>query len=259
MIRAVAFGALFLLTHASLLLLFSFSLSRLLLCIALYTAGTLVTLYLLFHPRNQWLVTNRSRVECNGRRCISLTFDDGPTMLRTPELLDILRASKVQATFFVVGKQAEQYPELLQRAFADGHLIANHTYSHPLLFCFLTPSKLRREIEKGQEAIERICGERPRYFRSPVGLRHPLLNLYLKRAELEYISWTIRSFDTLLRRPEAVLNRIRPVAPGDIVLLHDNAAAGVMLDVLPKLIQELKGRGFEFVPVGSNQPAPVAA
>jgi len=259
MIRAVAFVILLLLTHASLLLLFPFSLSRLLLCIALYTVGTLVTLYLLFHPRNQWLVTNRSRVECGGKRCISLTFDDGPTMLRTPELLDILKASNVQATFFVVGRQAEQYPELLQRAVADGHLIANHTYSHPLLFCFLTPAQLRREIEKGQEAIEKVCGQRPRYFRSPVGLRHPLLNLYLQRAHLEYISWTIRSFDTLLRQPEAVLNRIRPVAPGDIVLLHDNAAAGVMLDVLPKLIQELKGRGFEFVPVGSNQPAPVAA
>ena len=262
MIRAVGFLVLFLLTHAALLLLFPFSLSRFFLFVAWYGAGTLIMLYLLFHPRSQWLVTNRSQVESKGRRCVSLTFDDGPSPLHTPQLLEILRRSNVQATFFVIGKEAERYPELLHRALADGHLIANHTYSHPILFCFLTPWRLRREIEKGQEAIEKVCGHRPRYFRSPVGLRHPLLDLYLEQAKLEYISWTIRSFDTLVPQPEAILNRVlRRVAPGDIILLHDNARAGaqVMLDVLPRMIDELKGRGFEFVPVGAVQPAAVPA
>ena len=261
-IRAVGFVVLFLLTHASLLLLFPFNLSRFLLFVAWYGAGTLVILYLLFHPRCQWLVTNRSKVECNGRRCVSLTFDDGPSPLHTPELLEILRKSNVQATFFVIGKEAERFPDLLHRVAADGHLIANHTYSHPLLFCFLAPWRLRREIEKGQEAIEKIWGRRPRYFRSPVGLRHPLLDLYLEQAKLEYISWTIRSFDTLVPQPEVILKRIlKRVAPGDIILLHDNASAGagLMLNVLPRLINELKGRGFEFVPVGALQPAAVPA
>lgn len=261
-IRAGGFLILFLLTHAALVLLFPFSLSRFLLFVAWYAAGTFVMLYLLFHPRSQWLVTNRSRVECNGRRCVSLTFDDGPSPSHTSELLEILRKANVQATFFVIGREAERFPELLHRVAADGHLIANHTYSHPYLFCFLTPWRLRREIEKGQEAIEKICGQRPRYFRSPVGLRHPLLNWYLEQASLEYISWTIRSFDTLVPQPEVILKRIlKRVAPGDIILLHDNASAGagLMLDVLPRLIDELKGRGFEFVPVGALQPAAVPA
>jgi peptidoglycan/xylan/chitin deacetylase (PgdA/CDA1 family) len=261
-IRAVGFVILFLLTHASLLLLFHFSFSRFLLFVAFYSAGTLLMLYLLFHPRSQWLVTNRSRVDSNGRRCVSLTFDDGPNPLRTPRLLEVLRKSNVQATFFVVGKEVEQYPELVHRAIADGHLIANHTYSHPVLFCFLTPWRLRSEIEKGQDAIERICGHRPCYFRSPVGLRHPLLSLYLEQARLEYVSWTIRSFDTLVPQAEAILDRIlRRVTPGDIILLHDNASAGseVMLDVLPRMIDKLKERGFEFVPVGAVQPSAVTA
>lgn len=260
MIRATGFMLLLLVTHAALLLLFlfPFSFNRFVVFFGLYTIGTLLTLYLLFHPRNQWLVTNRSLVECLGRRCVSLTFDDGPTSLRTPKLLDILREANVQATFFVIGQQAELYPELLRRAVAEGHVIGNHTYSHPPLFCFLMPAQLRREIERGQEVIERICGQRPRYFRSPVGLRHPLLKLYLKQANLEYVSWRIRSFDTLSKRPEAVLNRIfRRVSSGDIVLLHDNAAAAVTIDLLPRLIQELRNRGFEFAPVGSNEPAPV--
>lgn len=261
MMRATAFVFLFLLTHASLLVLFPFGFSRFLLWLAWYGAGTLLMLYLLFNPRSQWLVTNRSRVECGGRRCVSLTFDDGPTSLHTPKLLETLKRSNVQATFFVIGKEAEQYPELLRRAVADGHIIANHTYSHPYLFCFLSPGRLRSEIERGQEAIRKICGQRPHYFRSPVGLRHPLLELYLERAELEYISWTIRSFDTVMTKPETILNRIlRRVEAGDIILLHDNArAGGVMLEVLPRMIHELKGRGFEFVPVGANDPATVPA
>lgn len=258
MIRAVAFVTLLFLTHVSLLFLYPFGLRRFEIFFGLYAAGTLLSLYLLFHPRNQWLVTNRSRVECRGQRCVSLTFDDGPTSLRTPQVLDILRESNVQATFFVIGKQAEQYPELLRRVVAEGHTIGNHTYSHPSLFCFLMPWQLRREIEHGQETIERICGYRPRYFRSPVGLRHPLLNLYLEQAKLEYVSWRIRSFDTLAKQPEGVLQRIfRRLSPGDIVLLHDNAAAVVTLEVLPKLIRELRERGFEFVPVGSHQATQV--
>jgi peptidoglycan/xylan/chitin deacetylase (PgdA/CDA1 family) len=159
-------------------------------------AGTLIMLYLLFHPRNQWLVDNRSRVD--GERCVALTFDDGPDPVDTPKLLDLLRDKNVKATFFVVGKRADQYPEIVRRAWAEGHLIANHTWSHRNLFCFLTPSRLRAEIDRGTESVRRICGFRPRLFRSPVGLRHPLLRPYLKDAGLEYVSWTIRTRDTLI-------------------------------------------------------------
>src|ERR1700722_18597188 len=154
MARSALFLLLFLATHASLLLLYPFSLSRLLLASSMYTVGTLVMLYLLFHPRNQWLVDNRSRVE--GRGCIALTFDDGPNPVDTPKLLDLLREKNVKATFFVIGKRADQYPEIVRRAWAEGHLIANHTWSHRPLFCFLTPARLRTEIVRGTESVRRI-------------------------------------------------------------------------------------------------------
>jgi len=250
MLRAAAFTLIFALTNASLALLFPFGLSRFLLCFVLYATGTIFMLYLLFHPRNQWLVANRSRVNCAGRPCVALTFDDGPTAHHTPRLLEILREKKVKATFFVVGRRAESQVELVRRLHAEGHLIANHTYSHPSLFCFLTPRRLCQEIERGQEVIRGICGVRPRYFRSPVGLRHPLLNFYLQQVGLEYISWRVRAFDTLVQKPQVVMNRIlHQVAPGDIILLHDNSSAGVgiMLGVLPQVIDELKDRGFDFV------------
>jgi len=255
MARGALFSLLILATNASLALLYPFSPSRWLLVGLLYSLGTGVTLFLLFHPRNQWLVANRSRVEAAG--CVALTFDDGPDPVDTPRLLDILREKDVKATFFVIGKRAEQHPEVVRRAWEEGHLIANHTWSHPNLFCFLTPWRLREEIDRGTESVYRSCGLRTRYFRSPVGLRHPLLGPYLKQVELEFISWRIRSFDTVIGSSSVLARRIlNKVAEGDIILLHDRLPSGadVMLDALPGIIDQLRGRGLEFALVGPREP-----
>ncbi len=259
MARSAIFFLLFLATNASLSLLYPFTISRLLLTASIYTVGTLLTLYLLFHPRNQWLVANRSRVV--GKGCVALTFDDGPDPVDTPKLLDLLRDKGVKATFFVVGKRADQYPEIVRRAWAEGHLIANHTWSHRHLFCFLTPSRLRVEIERGAESVRRICGFRPRLFRSPVGMRHPLLGPYLKDAGLEYVSWSIRTRDTLTRNSGVLARRIlKQAASGDIILLHDHLPNGAdaMLQALPRVIDELRQRGFDFVLAGPREDAAAA-
>jgi peptidoglycan-N-acetylglucosamine deacetylase len=256
MARSALFLLLFCATNASLALLYPFSLSRLLLVTILYALGTGVMLYLLFNPRNQWLVDNRSQVERNG--CVALTFDDGPDPVDTPRLLDLLLEKNVKATFFVVGQRAERHPEIVRRAWEEGHLIGNHTWSHRALFCFLTPRRLRSEIERGSECIGRICGTKTRYFRSPVGLRHPLLRSVLKGAGLEYISWRIRSYDTMIRNPNFLARRILSnVASRDIILMHDRLPKGahVMLEILPGVIDELKERGFEFVLAGSRETA----
>ncbi|MGA2742074.1 MAG: polysaccharide deacetylase family protein [Bryobacteraceae bacterium] len=253
MTRPAIFVLLFVLTNVSLALLYPFSQRRFLVTAAIYTTGTAIMLYLLFNPRNQWLVANRSSVDCGNRRCVALTFDDGPNPVDTPKLLDILRQKRVCATFFVVGERAQAHPEIVRREQAEGHLIGNHTWSHPSLFCFLTPARLREEIERGEEAVQRICGFRPRYFRSPVGLRHPLLGPYLKNAGLEYVSWRLRTWDTMGLKPETLTRRILDkVASGDIILMHDHRDAGarVLLETLPGIIDELRRRGFEFVPAG---------
>lgn len=243
------------LTQASLLLLYPFTLQRLAITAVIYAAGTAISLYLLFHPRNQWLVANRWRVDCSGRPSVALTFDDGPSPKDTPRLLDILRDKQVPATFFVIGERAERYPEIVRRAAEEGHLIGNHTWSHRPLFCFLTPSRLREEIEKGGNTIEKACGYRPRYFRSPVGLRHPLLAAYLRDTGLEYISWRIRTRDTWRLSAETLTHRILDhVSPGDIILMHDflKGGADAMLQALPNVIDQLRLRGYEFVAVGAQ-------
>ncbi len=256
MARSALFLLLFCVTNASLALLYPFSFARLLLAAALYALGTGVMLYLLFHPRNQWLVANRSQVERNG--CVALTFDDGPDPVDTPRLLDLLREKNVKATFFVVGRQAERHPEIVRRAWEEGHLIANHTWSHPPLFCFLSPRRLQSEIERGSECIGRICGVRTRYFRSPVGLRHPLLRFALRRAGMEYVSWRIRSCDTIIHNSGLLSRRIlSKVVSRDIILMHDRLPRGaqVLLETLPGVIDELKKLGFEFVLAGSRETA----
>src|ERR1700761_9116547 len=241
MARSIIFFALFFLVSVFLVLLYAFDFSRLSLLVL--TLTTIIIVYLLFHPRNQWLVANRSRV--GGAGCVALTFDDGPDPVDTPKLLDLLREKGVKATFFVVGKRADQHPEIVRRAWAEGHLIANHTWSHYPLFCFLTPRRLRAEIERGSESVRRICGFRPRFFRSPVGLRHPLLAPYLQDAGLEYVSWSIWTRDYFNANSSVVARRILKAASGDIILLHDHLPGGAkaMLEVLPGVIDKLRERG----------------
>jgi peptidoglycan/xylan/chitin deacetylase (PgdA/CDA1 family) len=237
-------------TDFSLVLLYPFSAARFFLTASIFGPGTCLVLYLLFHPRNQWLVKNRWRVDSHGRRCVALTFDDGPHPVSTPKLLDILQEKGVSATFFVIGERAERYPDIVRRAQAEGHLVGNHTWSHPSFFCFLTPSRLRSEIERGSEAIQRICGYRPCYFRSPVGLRHALLGPYLRDEGLEYLSWRIRTRDTFGPKAGVLVSRIvNKAAAGDIILLHDNSRAGArpMLEAIPQVIDRLRSQGFEFV------------
>lgn len=236
-------------TNASVLLLFWFSTERLLLAGVLYSAGTGMMLFLLFHPRNSWLVANRHTVPCAGRPMVALTFDDGPSEQTTPRLLAILREKRVRATFFIVGRRAEAHASLVRQLVAEGHAIGNHTDSHPELFCFLTPSRLTEEIDRAQGAITRVAGVRPRYFRSPVGLRHPFLAPALDRAGLEFVSWGVRSLDTRAQDPNVLRDRILGrVASGDIVLLHDRPGPGsdAMMAMLPGLIDTLRTRGFEF-------------
>src|ERR1035437_971187 len=158
MIRAAIFVLTVLLTQATLLLAYPLTTGSFLLAGSLYVAGSLLALYLVLHPRSRWLVDYRSQVVRNGRPCVALTFDDGPDPVTTPRVLDVLREKQVRATFFVVGKRAARHPELVRRALAEGHLVENHTWSHSPLFCFLTPGRLRAEIEKCAETLQRIGG-----------------------------------------------------------------------------------------------------
>jgi peptidoglycan/xylan/chitin deacetylase (PgdA/CDA1 family) len=247
MARSAIFFLLFLVTNASLVLLYPFTLSRFILVASIYAVGTVVMLYLLFHPRNQWLVANRSRVDGTG--CVALTFDDGPGPY-TPEVLSILEQQNVPATFFEVGV-LEQYfhastSEIVTRRYAVG----DHTFSHAPM-SRLSRADQRAQLLQDALLLQRYGAAFPRLFRPPYGLWNSVTLALLHKYRMLMVLWTVDTSD--YRRPgtaEIVKSAVAGAKPGAIILMHD--AGGNRAETaaaLPKVISQLRARGYRFVTV----------
>jgi len=187
-------------------------------------------------------------------KTLALTFDDGPHPGHTERLLKILRDSNVHATFFVVGKQVEKYPELLEMIVREGHEIGNHTYSHPDMRK-LSPADMLAEMEKTERLVYPLTGKKMRYFRPPGGQYNPAVVAAAKTLGYEMVLWSVLPQDHT--RPSASLIRARVLESsksGGIVLLHSGVES--TLDTLPGLIHTLKDRGFKFETVAQIARAP---
>ena len=178
-------------------------------------------------------------------RHVCLTFDDGPHPEFTPALLDFLKSRMVRATFFVVGRQAEQYPELVRRMASEGHVIANHSYAHP------RPGQrsafqLMAEVARTDAYVESLLGIRPRLFRPPYGKTTPAQLWRLWRTGHSVVLWNVDPRD--YARVESGEVRAwfdqRPLRGGDLVLLHDTCPHAIA--VLPDLIEQARGSGLGF-------------
>jgi peptidoglycan/xylan/chitin deacetylase (PgdA/CDA1 family) len=179
---------------------------------------------------------------------IAITFDDGPHPQNTPRLLDMLRARNIKATFYVIGRSVELYPQIVRRTVAEGHEIGNHTHTHRLL-SKLSDSEVRSELSRCQDAISRAAGVRPRTMRPPYG---GLLQRQreLVHAEFGYptILWSVDPLDWKRPGPSVVTSRILSgTTAGGIVLAHDLHSQTV--DAMPATLDGLLRRGFKFVTV----------
>jgi peptidoglycan/xylan/chitin deacetylase (PgdA/CDA1 family) len=175
---------------------------------------------------------------------VALTFDDGPAE-HTEAVLDILKKEKVQATFFIIGKNIAGKENLLKRMQAEGHSIGNHSYNHGFNFDWQSASKMLEEIEQTNQAIESVTGTPVTLFRPPYGVTNPNLGKALRNSNLKSIGWNLRSMDTVAKDEKQLLNKIlNRVKAGDIILLHDRCS--ITAAVLPELITALKKRGFTF-------------
>jgi len=183
------------------------------------------------------------------RNEISLTFDDGPDPEVTPQVLDILDAHHAKASFFVIGDKAAAHPGLIREIVKRGHSIENHSCGHSNFYGFFPWTALNRDIRTAQEIIAGITGRPPAFFRSPMGIRNPLLDPVIARLGLRYITWTRRGFDTVAGDPAAVLQRLtRKLSAGDILLLHDRLARNrraLVLEVLPVLLEKIAAAGLK--------------
>jgi peptidoglycan/xylan/chitin deacetylase (PgdA/CDA1 family) len=204
-------------------------------------------------PRSRLLGPNLTRLPPAAieRRQVAITIDDGPDPEVTPQVLDILAAARVHATFFCIGERALRHPDLCRRIAAEGHAVENHGHRHRVGTAFLGIRGWLREAGDAQRALTGITGRPPRYFRALAGLRNPFLEPALVKAGLRLASWTRRGFDTRESDARRVHLRLaRNLAAGDILLLHDGhaarTAAGVPLivAVLPGLLEEISAKGL---------------
>jgi peptidoglycan/xylan/chitin deacetylase (PgdA/CDA1 family) len=158
---------------------------------------------------------------------LALTFDDGPNPAWTPRLLDILTSHDVRATFFLVGSHAQAEPDLVRRIVAGGHLIGNHSWSHPNL-ALTAPQKIAVELAQASETIEQIAGLPVRYFRPPFGARRPVVFRLARSLGMVPVLWNAMtsdwsepSADAIAERLMRTVDRLEQSGRAANIVLHD--------------------------------------
>ncbi|CFX86399.1 Polysaccharide deacetylase [Syntrophomonas zehnderi OL-4] len=194
---------------------------------------------------NERLIT---RVDTNGQKLVALTFDDGPDPLYTPAILEILKNYQLQATFFVVGENAQAYPELLIRMIEAGHEVENHTYTHPDL-SRASHLKIEAEIERNDQVIYKITGTKAQFFRPPKKLFRRETIAIAEAKGYKTVLWSICVENSRAATPLKMAKRvIKSAKPGMIILAHDGRLnRNKTVAALPLIIKEYQKLGYRFV------------
>ncbi|HBA60708.1 MAG TPA: polysaccharide deacetylase family protein [Elusimicrobia bacterium] len=183
-----------------------------------------------------------------GKKRIALTFDDGPDPAATPALLDLLKERGARATFFCVAERAKDNAALVRRITAEGHTLGNHSCAHRWWTNFLTGGPMKAEILGAQQVFKELCGETPRYYRSPMGLTNPHLGPVLAEAGLTLAGWDVRPFDRGTPAGTTAARVNGAARDGSIVLLHDGGAAAESLcAAVAEIISHFTALGYSFV------------
>jgi len=200
-------------------------------------------------------------------RKLALTFDDGPNGDQTLRLLELLDRHGVKATFFLIGRWAAQQQDVVDRAIAAGHVIANHTWSHPNLI-FSTSSEVRNQVTRCEQILKDLGAQLEfggkKLFRPPWGARRPQTLRIVRQMGYVPVLWSVTCYDWKKRVQARSIegNALRQIRGGDIILLHDGGPAALGADRMQsiiatdKLIARYKAEEFEFctVPELMQQP-----
>ena len=192
---------------------------------------------------------------------IAMTFDDGPSATLTPKLLDILAAHHIKATFFVIGENVTEHPEIVARAAREGHEIGNHSWSHPN-FGKMSDDGVRGQVQRTDDAIKGATGARPTLLRPPYGSITARQKRWIHdKFGYQIILWDVDPYDWKRPGPSVVRNRIlKETRPGSIVLSHDIHPGTI--EAMPSTFDALEAKGFRFVTVSElirmavPQPSP---
>ncbi|MDR0763451.1 MAG: polysaccharide deacetylase family protein [Bacteroidales bacterium] len=183
------------------------------------------------------------KAQCkNSTKEILITFDDGPDPVQTPKVLDVLRRHNVKAMFFLIGENAEKYPDITRRIAAEGHLTGNHTYSHQGKFPIFSANKMKEELEKTDKILQEITGASVKFFRPPFGITNARISRVIRNRGYKVIGWNIRSYDTSLTQEKALKRITHFIKPSAIILLHDRLPDSEKL--LENILLKIKEKGL---------------
>ena len=203
-----------------------------------------------FTGRWSWGLPILTRLTTSKKR-VALTFDDGPSPETTPAVLDVLASFGVRATFFVLGESVERSPELLRRIVAEGHAVGLHGHRHrPLVL--LSGREIRGEIRRAREAVHRVCPDAAvsHWLRPPHGFKSPGVLWAVSRAGFRLAGWSVDGRDYRETDPERVArNVLDALRPGAVILLHDGPGNAATVAALPAILQGLRERGWQAVPL----------
>lgn len=202
----------------------------------------------LFSNRVVWSVDTDEKV-------VAFTFDDGPNEIYTPQLLDILARNELKATFFLLGKHVEKYPDIVERIHSEGHEIGNHSFDHSFLPLY-TKRYVKQQIESTSALIEKIVGMTPSYFRPPMGLFTPSMLDAISESGMTAVVGEVYPRDPYKPGTDKIVERVLSrIEPGSIIILHDSGTFGRIdrsqtIDAVPIIIDRLRDRGYRFLTVG---------
>jgi len=237
---------------------------------ALTGAATLVAAaaagYQSMAPTGQWYGRTFTSLP-RGTKQLALTYDDGPNDPHTLRLLEVLARHNVHATFFLIGRYVRQRPEIACEIAKAGHVVGNHTFTHPLLI-FKSPAEIRGELSDCRAALEDAVGGSSNLisnlFRPPFGGRRPAVLHIARELGLEPIMWNVTGFDWNAP-PSAVIERKvgKQIRGGDVILLHDGGHKQMGADrsqtvlATDRLIAKYKLESYEFVTIPKMMSARV--
>ena len=190
-------------------------------------------------------------------KVVALTFDDGPSPIWTPKILDELKKVNIKATFFMLGEHVAKYPEVARRVAEEGHEIGNHTYDHHVLLYYKL-EELEKEIKDAERIIQKVTGKTTRYFRPPKAWLTAQEKKKISELGYKVILWSLNSKDWVTFDDKYIVKYIvRHIKPGDIILFHDSG--GVFsteggdrhetVKTIPRLVEALTKKGYRFVTI----------
>jgi len=188
-------------------------------------------------------------------RLLALTYDDGPNETSTRPLLEVLARHDVRATFFMIGRHASCRPEIAREVAEAGHVIGNHTYTHPNLI-FSSRARLQSQLDECDHVLTDAVGEHSKLFRPPFGGRRPDVLSAIRRRGYIPVMWSVSAYDWNSDPPEVIERKVaRQVRGGDVILMHDGGHVDMGIDrsasveATDRLIRRYKNEGFRFVTV----------